>query len=181
MVFQAPTLMPWASALNNVALPLELQGVAKAEAEVQARAALAGVRLTGSEAAKPAQLSGGMAMRASLARALVTRPRLLLLDEPFAALDALTREAMQQELLRIAARAGKTVFFITHQIDEAVLLGDRVAVLSARPGRLLEIVKIELPRPRSLEMKRSRELQSYVDHIWRLVSETEAGAGKEGP
>ena len=94
-------------------------------------------------------------------------------------LDALTRETMQQELLRIAAKTGKTVLFITHQIDEAVLLGDRVAVLAPRPGRVIEVIDIDFPRPRSLDMKRSRELQAYVDHIWHLVSASEASAGGE--
>ena len=178
-VFQQDNLYPWRTVMRNVLFGLELQRVPMSKARERAQQMIDLVGLKGFESAYPHELSGGMRQRVNLARALAIDPEMLLMDEPFAALDALTREAMQQELLRIAARAGKTVFFITHQIDEAVLLGDRVAVLSARPGRLLEIVKIELPRPRSLEMKRSRELQSYVDHIWRLVSETEAGAGKE--
>jgi NitT/TauT family transport system ATP-binding protein len=111
-----------------------------------------------------------MRQRVNLARALAVDPEMLLMDEPFAALDALTREAMQQELLRIAAVSKKTVLFITHQIDEAVLLADRVAVLAPRPGRLVATVTIALPRPRTLAMKRSAEMQAYVEEIWQLVA-----------
>lgn len=178
-VFQQDNLYPWRTVLQNVLFGLELQGTPRKHAAERARAMIDLVGLSGFESAYPGELSGGMRQRVNLARALAIDPEMLLMDEPFAALDALTRETMQQELLRIAAKAGKTVLFITHQIDEAVLLGDRVAVLAARPGRVLEVIDIDLPRPRSLDMKRSRELQAYVDHIWHLVSANEAGAGEE--
>jgi NitT/TauT family transport system ATP-binding protein len=148
LVFQAPTLMPWASALDNVALPLELQGVAKAQAQTQARAALAGVRLAGSETAKPAQLSGGMAMRASLARALVTRPRLLLLDEPFAALDEITRRDLAQDIHRLWAEQKPAIVFVTHNVEEAVFMASRVIVMTPGPGRLGREALVDAPLPR---------------------------------
>lgn len=136
MVFQSPTLAPWADALSNVALPLRLAGVARAEARSRAAETLAAVGLSGAEAKRPAQLSGGMAMRCALARALVTRPRLMLLDEPFAALDDLVRRRLADDLLALQAKDGFTLVLVTHAVEEAVYLAERVAVLTPAPGRL---------------------------------------------
>jgi NitT/TauT family transport system ATP-binding protein len=172
-VFQQDSLYPWRTVLQNVLLGLEIMGKTDAAAIERAMSLIDLVGLKGFEKHYPRELSGGMRQRVNLARALAIDPEMLLMDEPFAALDALTRETMQQELLRIAATADKTVLFITHQIDEAVLLADRVMVMSARPGRVLETIRIELQRPRSLAVKRSQEFQALVDRIWNLVSETE--------
>ena len=168
-VFQQDALYPWRNVLRNVGFGLELQGVAKAEARVRARAMIDLVGLNGFESHYPHELSGGMRQRVNLARALAIEPAILLMDEPFAALDALTRETMQHELLRIAAAAGTTVIFITHQVDESVFLGDRVAVFATRPGRLQEIIPIDLPRPRPPGIKQSPEFQSHVARIVRLI------------
>ena len=129
------------------------------------------VGLSGFENYYPRQLSGGMRQRVNLARALAVDPDLLLMDEPFSALDAQTREIMQTELLRIWEEGRKTVLFVTHQIDEAVYLSDRVFVFARRPGRINEIVDINLPRPRPLSMKRTPEFVAYVDHIWKLIED----------
>jgi NitT/TauT family transport system ATP-binding protein len=127
------------------------------------------VGLTGFDRHFPHELSGGMRQRVNLARALAIDPEVLLMDEPFAALDAQTRELMQRELLRIWSADRKTVLFVTHQIDEAVYLADRVVVMTARPGRVNEIVNIDLPRPRKLELKRTPDFVAYVDHIWSRI------------
>ncbi len=169
-VFQQDSLYPWRTVLQNVLFGLEIMGKARSESADQAQSLIELVGLKGFENHYPRELSGGMRQRVNLARALAIDPQMLLMDEPFAALDALTRETMQQELLRIAAAANKTVLFITHQIDEAVLLADRVLVMSARPGQVVETIPIDLPRPRSLAIKRSQEFQSLVDRIWNLVS-----------
>ncbi len=129
------------------------------------------VGLAGFENYYPRQLSGGMRQRVNLARALAIDPEILLMDEPFSALDAQTREIMQTELMRIWEEGRKTVLFVTHQIDEAVFLSDRVLVFARRPGRLQESVEIELPRPRALAIKRTAEFVAYVDHIWRLIED----------
>ena len=129
------------------------------------------VGLEGFENYYPRQLSGGMRQRVNLARALAIDPEVLLMDEPFSALDAQTREIMQTELLRIWEQGRKTVLFVTHQIDEAVFLSDRVLVFARRPGRLQESVEIKLPRPRALTIKRTPEFVGYVDHIWRLIED----------
>jgi NitT/TauT family transport system ATP-binding protein len=173
-VFQQDALYPWRSVLRNVGFGLELQGVAKAAARTRARAMIDLVGLNGFENHYPHELSGGMRQRVNLARALAIEPAILLMDEPFAALDALTRETMQHELLRIAAAAGTTVIFITHQIDESVFLGDRVAVFTTRPGRLQEIITIDLPRPRPAGVKQSGEFQSHVARIVRLIGSYES-------
>ncbi|MDZ4372293.1 MAG: ABC transporter ATP-binding protein [Phenylobacterium sp.] len=149
VVFQAPTLAPWLSARANVALPLELSGTLPGEARARADAALARVGLAGAEAARPVQLSGGMAMRVSLARALVTSPRLMLLDEPFAALDEITRRRLADDVLALWAGARPAIVFVTHNVEEAVYMASRVVVLSAGPGRIAAQFTVEgaLPRP----------------------------------
>lgn len=148
-VFQEPTLMDWRTVRANVTLPLELNGGGRKQAGQEAQALLDLVKLTGFEDAYPAQLSGGMAQRVALARALVHDPQLLLLDEPFGALDALTRERMGRELLRIWQARRKTVVMVTHSVPEAVLLADRVLVLGPRPSTIVAEVPVDLPRPRT--------------------------------
>jgi NitT/TauT family transport system ATP-binding protein len=153
LVFQRTNLMPWRTGLENVLLPVEVaHGRAGHEEHVKAEAMLRLVGLEGFEASYPKQLSGGMAQRAVLARALLQAPRLLLLDEPFGSLDALTRERMNGELLRLQSLQQQTILMVTHSISEAVFLADRVLVLSARPGRLVAEVAIDLPHPRQLSL-----------------------------
>jgi len=170
MVFQDSSLFPWYSVIGNVAYGLICQGVKRKEAYARALPLIRLVGLEGFETKYPYQLSGGMQQRANLARALTVDPEILLMDEPFAALDAQTRELMQVELIRIWSQARKTVVFITHQIDEAIFLSDRVLVMSARPGRILADIAIDLPRPRDLEIKRTPAFVAYEDQIWRLIA-----------
>jgi NitT/TauT family transport system ATP-binding protein len=151
IVFQKPTLMAWRTVEANVSLPLEVNGLSREEARQRARSLLDLVGLSGFEEAHPAQLSGGMSQRVALARALVHDPQLLLLDEPFGALDALTREKMGRELLRIWRAQRKTVVMVTHSVPEAVFLADRVLVLGPRPAAILAEVAVDLPRPRKPE------------------------------
>jgi NitT/TauT family transport system ATP-binding protein len=170
MVFQDSSLFPWYSVLSNVAYGLVCQGVSKKEAQERAMPLIRLVGLDGFEQKYPYQLSGGMQQRANLARALTVDPELLIMDEPFAALDAQTRELMQAELLRIWSTSKKTVLFITHQIDEAIFLSDRVVVMSARPGRIIADIAIDLPRPRELQVKRTPAFVDYEEQIWNLIS-----------
>ncbi|WP_430788329.1 ABC transporter ATP-binding protein [Actinoplanes sp. G11-F43] len=150
MQFQRPALLPWRNVLNNVLFPVEIFGWKRKEHVERARRLLATAGLEGFETTMPHELSGGMQQRVSLCRSLIQRPRVMLMDEPFSALDALTREELTGELQRIHMEQGTTTLFVTHSIDEAVLLADRVVVLSPRPGRIAEIVPIDVPRPRSL-------------------------------
>lgn len=169
MVFQQATLFPWKSVLGNVAWSYEVAKVPKRQARERARDL---VRLVGLEAfadAYPGELSGGMRQRAALARTLALEPQVLLMDEPFGALDAQTREVMQEELNRIWQESRVTVVFITHDIYEAIFLGDRVAVMSTRPGRIAEIVHVDLPRPRTNEVKKLPEFIEYHGRFWDLL------------
>ena len=151
-VFQKVNLMPWRTVLRNVTLPLEVAGTPKTKAEQQARELLDLVRLTGFERVYPRQLSGGMAQRVAIARALIAQPEILLLDEPFGSLDALTREQMNLELLRIWQARQVTAVMVTHDLEEAIFVADRVLVMSPRPGHVRSEVIIDLPRPRTLEV-----------------------------
>jgi NitT/TauT family transport system ATP-binding protein len=170
-VFQRDSLFPWRSVLQNTVFGPEVRGDRMRDARGLAQRFLELVSLGGFDRYYPHEMSGGMRQRVNLARALTFNPDVLLMDEPFAALDAQTREIMQAELLRIWQEAKKTVLFVTHQIDEAVFLSDRVLVFTVRPGRLKQIITIDLPRPRALEIKRTPEFISYVDEIWRLIEE----------
>src|SRR5690242_8139153 len=172
MVFQHDSLFPWRTVLQNVSYGLELQGrLGKREIRERARAFVALVGLAGFADHYPHELSGGMRQRVNIARALVMEPELLLLDEPFAALDAQTREFMQVELLKILRRANATALFVTHQISEAVFLANRVAVFSARPARIKEIVSIDLPPLRSLDLKHQTGFVELERRLWRLIEE----------
>jgi NitT/TauT family transport system ATP-binding protein len=160
-VFQEPTLMPWATALANVALPLRLRGLDKSECEARAAQALAQVGLKGFEGTWPRELSGGMKMRVSIARALVTTPKLLLMDEPFAALDEITRHRLNGDLLELWQRTGVTVVFVTHSVFESVFLSQRIALMTARPGRISSQLSITVPYPRDAAFRTSPEYAAY--------------------
>jgi len=171
VVFQSPSLLPWRTVLRNVTYGLELQGIALREATARAHEMITLVGLRGFEHYHPLELSGGMQQRVNLARALVMEAEVILLDEPFAALDAQTREFMQAELMRIWQETRKTAVFITHQINEALYLADRVVVLSGRPGRVKQILPIDFPRPRELRVKRTPAFLDLEDQIWGLIEE----------
>jgi NitT/TauT family transport system ATP-binding protein len=170
-VFQADSLLPWRTVLGNAMIGPEVAGRIGGPERRRTLELLKLVGLQGFEAYYPRQLSGGMRQRVNLARALAIDPQVLLMDEPFSALDAQTREIMQTELMRIREQGRKTVLFVTHQIDEAVFLSDRVLVFARRPGRLQESVEIKMPRPRELAIKRTPEFVAYVDRIWRLIED----------
>ena len=174
MVFQDYALMPWRTVESNIRMPFEFQNLklSKEEIDERVRRYIELVDLTGFEKSYPYELSGGMKQRVGIARALVSEPDILLADEPFAAIDAMTREAMQGELERFVAKTGQTVIFITHSIDEAITLADRIAVISFRPGRIKEIVDVNLPRPRfDYDVKMLPEYIELRDHIWQLVKD----------
>ncbi|HTH96548.1 MAG TPA: ABC transporter ATP-binding protein [Stellaceae bacterium] len=168
-VFQQDNLLPWRTILANTMIGPEIGGFGGKEREQTTRRLLKLVGLEGFENYYPKQLSGGMRQRVNLARALAVDPEILLMDEPFSALDAQTREIMQTELMRIWEEGRKTVLFVTHQIDEAVYLSDRVFVFARRPGRLQEVIEINLPRPRALAIKRTPEFVALVERIWNLI------------
>jgi NitT/TauT family transport system ATP-binding protein len=171
MVFQEFGLLPWRTVQDNVELGLELKRLPLAERRAISRRLIAMVGLAGFEAHYPHELSGGMKQRVGIARALATDPDVLLMDEPFAALDAQTRDIMQAELLRIWQQARKTVLFVTHQIDEAIFLSDRVIVMTQRPGRTKRIFIVELPRPRDYEMRVTRQFNDLKLDIWNALKD----------
>ncbi len=171
MVFQEFGLLPWRTVQANVELGLELKGIPAAQRAAWGRDLINLVGLNGFERHYPHELSGGMKQRVGLARALATDPEVLLMDEPFAALDAQTRDLMQMELLQIWERTNKTVLFVTHSIEEAAYLSDRVIVMTARPGRTKNIVKIDLPRPRDYEMRLTPEFNEIKSRIWEVLKE----------
>ena len=165
VVFQSPVLLPWRTVLQNVLVPAQIQHREPVEATRKAREHLEMVGLRGFETKYPSELSGGMQQRVGIARALVNDPKILLMDEPFGALDAMTRETMNLELLRIKERSGTTIMLVTHSIPEAVFLGDRVVVMSPRPGRVTQIVRVDLPKPRPLSIINSDAFGTYVSGI----------------
>jgi len=173
MIFQEANLLPWLSAVDNVAFPLKLRRVAKAERLAAARRMLELTGLAGFEDRLPHQLSGGMKQRVAIARGLVQNPAVLLMDEPFASLDEQTRMVLGDELLRIWSETRKTVLFVTHSLNEAVYLADRVVVLSARPGRVVDDVLVDLPRPRSFAMAASERFGALKDRIWQHIKSAE--------
>lgn len=169
IVFQAPTLLPWATVLDNVLFPLSMRNALQRDSADRARALLELVGLKGFEQRSPRELSGGMQQRVAICRALIGNPDILLMDEPFGALDALTREEMTIELLRIWAERPRTVVFVTHSISEAVLLADRVVVMSPRPGRIVETIPVELQRPRQFTQEGTEAFQRCAQRIRALV------------
>jgi NitT/TauT family transport system ATP-binding protein len=169
MMFQEFALFPWRTVAGNVAWALEVQGVPREQIERTVDKQLEMIGLAEFRNHYPAELSGGMKQRVALARVLAFDPKVLLMDEPFGALDAQTREVMQEELTRLWERTGKTIVFVTHDIEEAIYLADRVVVLSARPARIKEEVKVALPRPRDITVKKSLECHAYRNHVWDLI------------
>lgn len=180
MVFQEYALFPWRTVLDNVAFGLEMRHIDRKTRRTVAQEYLAKVGLARFAGAFPHQLSGGMKQRVAIARALANDPAILLMDEPFAALDAQTRQLMQEELLRIWEAERKTVVYITHSLEEAVMLGDRVALMTARPGRIKQIYAIDLPRPRTLALRTTVQFNQQVQMIWAdLVEEVNAARDQE--
>ncbi len=180
VVFQAPTLLPWANVLDNVLFPLKILHRLAPDSPAKGRELLRLVGLSDFERKMPSELSGGMQQRTSICRALITDPDILLMDEPFGALDALTREEMSLELLRIWQEQPKTIFFVTHSVPEAVLLADRVCVMTARPGRIIEIIDVPLPRPRSYEQESLQEFQNCAKRIRQHIFGDAAASARTG-
>lgn len=181
-VTQSDTLFPWRTLAGNVEYPLEIRGVDKQERRERARAILARVGLAGFEDHLPYQLSGGMCQRGNIVRALVYGPDLVLMDEPFGALDAQTRLLLQEQLQRICAEEGKTVVFITHDLQEAIALGDRVVVMTARPGRIKALREVGLPRPRDLDhIHKEPRFQELLGELWDSLREEVVLAGLTDP
>lgn len=183
MVFQTPVLLEWRDTLGNVMLPIEILRQDRPAGEARARELLEMVGLGGFENRYPSELSGGMQQRVAICRALVMDPPLLLMDEPFGALDALTRDEMALELLRIWERTLKTILFVTHSIDEAVLLSDRVVVMTPRPGTVREIVEIDLPRPRSADLRYDARFVEYSRGLREaiMIQSSEPSAAAPSP
>ncbi len=176
-VFQEPTLMPWATVSGNVHLPLKLAGLARTAAAPRVEEALGGVGLAEFAAAYPRELSGGMKMRVSIARALVTKPALLLMDEPFAALDEITRFRLANDLLRLWQALGKTVVFVTHSVFESVFLSNRVVVMTPRPGRVFAEIAIDAPYPRNESFRTSPEYAGFCRRVSQALADAMAGGG----
>lgn len=169
IVFQQAVLLPWRNVLENVLLPAEILGLDMKKARERAHQLLELVGLAGFEKRGPHELSGGMQQRAAICRGLIHNPSVLLMDEPFAALDALTREELGFELLRIWEVEKKTIIFVTHNISEAILLSDRVVAMSPRPGRISEIIEVDLPRPRTIDMEFTQQFKGYSDRIRTVI------------
>ncbi|WP_428424856.1 ABC transporter ATP-binding protein [Pararhizobium sp.] len=178
-VFQQYALFPWRTALANIEYALEVRGVGKRERTDKARYFLSLFGLSGFEDRFPNQLSGGMQQRVAIARALAADPEVLLMDEPFAALDAQTREILQSELLRIWEKINTTVVFVTHSIDEAIYLADRIVVMTARPGRIKEIIDIDLPRPRDGDIRSSTAFNGHRGRVWEALRDEVNKAQKD--
>jgi len=172
VVFQKASLLPWRTTLKNIIYGLEISGIPKDEALQRAKKYMKMTQLESYEEFYPAALSGGMQQRVNLARALACEPEVLLMDEPFSALDAITREVLQNELLLLWEKTKKTVLMVTHQIDEAVLLSDRVIVFSARPAAIMKEIKINLPRPRTSEVKNNRLFDYLTQQIWNEINKS---------
>ena len=175
VVFQNFALMPWANVLANVTFGLEIRGMAKSTCQAKAKELIKLVGLEGFEKRFPKELSGGMQQRVGLARALAVNPQILLMDEPFGALDEQTRRLLQEQLLRLWEHERKTVVFITHSMDEAVMLGDRVMLMTPRPGRVKEIIDVSLHRPRSREVEKSAAFLEIKEYLWENLRAMQVG------
>jgi NitT/TauT family transport system ATP-binding protein len=180
MIFQSYALFPWMTVQENVEFGPKVDRLSRAERQNRGQRYIEMVGLTGFEGSFPNQLSGGMLQRVALCRALANEPEILLCDEPFAALDAMTRQVMQEELLRIVDQSGQTVLFITHSIDEALILSDRIVVMSARPGRVKDVIENHLPRPRHVDVQLGEEFLRMKRRIWKLVEEEVVASMKYG-